>query len=347
MVLDDTLIELSQREILGLAFLFLLFVISIGISRMPQNNDPEKIPPLMELQRHVGLQKINTGLFLVALVFWGIIFALLFCGLVLVIWTFILATVPNTSIPEEIWDWRFSLVKLTALTATMGAVVALPFTLIRLTHSRRQTQTAKEALFNNKIDAAVSDLHAQRQVTRWIGDDASNGWEDDVTRRNGAINRLEGLAGEDPNAAPRIARMLSVYLREVSQQAPIELSPKTDDTEALLSWSKQLAPTRSDTQNAAQTLGRLISLRDASVDLGDIDLTRTNLQGFDLSILDFNNANFEEAMLEGTDFFGANLSGAFFRDVQLCGAKLRHINAKSAVFYAAALQGVDFFEANL
>jgi hypothetical protein len=249
----------------------------------------------------------------------------------------------------------------------MGAVVALPFTLIRLTHSRRQTQTAKEALFNNKIDAAVSDLHAQRQVTRWTGDDANNGWEDDVTRRNGAIDRLEGLAGEDPNTAPRIARMLSVYVRELSREMPAIVPPETEDVRKLHIWALDLKPARSDMQNAVQVLGRLKAVSGLQLDDGEIDLTNANLQGHDLTDLDLGmaklkNVNLQaadltEAKLKGTDLTNANLQcadlcGANLQETNLCFAKLQGANVFGAklqgtLFIRAQLQGADLRLAEL
>ena len=64
---------------------------------------------------------------------------------------------------------------------------------------------------DDKINAAMTVSHVQRQITKWDEDNkAQNWWDDYVTRRNGSIYRLLGLAKEESESAPRIARMLSV-----------------------------------------------------------------------------------------------------------------------------------------
>jgi hypothetical protein len=322
-----------------------VFIVMVGVvfgvqwitARPAPDKNPDKTHAITRLQSRMGLHEIHRSIFVLAMLLWGAVFGTLFLGLLAVLWELILSALPDPENARDVWSWRFSMVKLTALTATVGAVVALPFTLVRLTLTRRQTETNVEALFNNKIDAAVSDLHAQRQVTRWTRDDASNGWEDDVTRRNGAINRLEGLAGEDPNAAPRIARMLSVYVRELSREFHAEVAPETNDVEAIKEWTKSLEPARSDMQNAAQVLGRLKSVSGLALEDGEIDLRGANLQGCDLSGLNFNKALFGGAKLQG-----ANLSNAELQEANLGNAKLQ-----GAKLFIAKLQGADLSDAKL
>ena len=116
---------------------------------------------------------------------------------------------------------------LLSLLAAIGALVGLVFGLIRLFAVERQTKAQEEknrlegeALFNDKMTAATTDLYSRRQS----GDGA---WQDDVPRRNSAIDRLEGLVHERPDQAPRVARLLSVYLRELSgaDEVPAQTHP--------------------------------------------------------------------------------------------------------------------------
>ncbi|MFT5796290.1 MAG: hypothetical protein ACI84R_000336 [Candidatus Azotimanducaceae bacterium] len=343
--LDDIVLMLSKREALGFTLLVVFLILPIALSRFPHNGDPEKTPPLIALQKRIGLEQLNSGLFFIAVVMWVLIFASLFFGLLSTIWLVISNETPTTS--DEVWDWRFTLAGMAALTATLGAVVALPATLVRLTYARRQTDTAIQALFNDKIDAAVSDLHAQRKITKWDDEEKTTGWEDDVTRRNGAIDRLLGLASEEPNAAPRIARMLSIYVKELSRELPAKAPPETDDPITLREWAGKLRFARSDMQNAVQVLGKLRAESRQDLDQGEIDLSETNLQGFEMSSLNFEKVSFNQANLQGANLGFAQLRNARFIDAGLQGASLIVAKLHGANLFNAKLQGADIQGAEL
>ncbi len=344
MTVDDIIFEISQRNLIGIALLIAFLFVPIGISLLPYKGDPAKPPLFDRLQARMGLSGLNSGLLFVAIAIWAIIFVSLVLGLLGVIWSFILSPIPQGQ--AQIWDWRFSLAKMAALTATLGAVVALPFTLIRLTFTRTQTETAVEALFNDKINAAVEDLYAQRQISVPVTDGEKQShesiWQDDVTRRNGAIDRLEGLVQESPTSAERVARMLSVYVRELSQEYKPIPTPETTDRENLRRWARELKPARSDMQNAVQVLGRLQSISGVTELAGLVDLSGANLQGFDLSQLSFEKSNFSGAKLQGANLGRAQLQGADLGWAQLQGAHLRRAQLQGANLGWAKLQ-----EANL
>jgi hypothetical protein len=246
------------------------------------------------------------------------------------------------------------------LSGVIVAMIGAPLVVWRTYIAREQTKTTKEALFNDKINAAVSDLHAQRQITKWEGGKAQNGWEDDVTRRNGAIDRLLGLAKEEPAAAPRIARMLSVYVKELSREFKPKVPPETDNIGELRTWARNLTVERSDMQNAVQVLVQLRKESGHTLENSEIDLTGTNLQGFDLKRLNSNNVSFVNAQLQGADLRGAqlqraNLSSAQLQWTYLDNAQLQGAYLDSAQFdpattlsaarcSGAALRVVDFSE---
>jgi uncharacterized protein YjbI with pentapeptide repeats len=203
-----------------------------------------------------------------------------------------------------------------------------------------------DALFNDKINAAVSDLHAQRQLTKWYRTSVQNGWEDDITRRNAAINRLEGLVNEHPSSAPRIARMLSVYVREMSREFP-PVQPHGRSAAELFAWTKGLKPVRSDIQNATQALGRLQKIPSVVLKSREIDLKGANLQGFDLSGLTFETADFQNAFLEGADLNHANLKGSNFRACRLRGINLFWAQLSGADLADSQMQNANLFLCNL
>jgi hypothetical protein len=126
--------------------------------------------------------------------------------------------------------------------ALLVALLGAPFLIWRtvvaqrtLEATQRQTVLQEEAQFNDKINAAATDLAARRQVTRIVGYGAQKRilteWQDDLVTRAAAIDRLEGLAQEaierdDYPPAQRIARMLSIYVQELSREYPASEAPE-------------------------------------------------------------------------------------------------------------------------
>lgn len=238
----------------------------------------------------------------------------------------------------------------TAVALLMGVLAAAAtifFSVIRVWINERTASATEQALFNNKINAAFADLHAQRQVTKWLRGGAQNGWEDDVTRRNGAIDRLFGLASEEADAAPRIARMLSVYVKELSREFPAKTPPKSADQEILNEWASNLKSARSDMQNAVQVLGSLRKESGVSLSEGEIDLTNINLQGLDLYKLNFDKVSFSKAHLQGANLRSADLNGSNFRAANFQGTHFANASLKKAYLAAANLQQAQLSNANL
>ena len=220
----------------------------------------------------------------------------------------------------------------------IGLVVAAffgaPFLVLRTWVAARQTNLQDEALFNDKINAAATDLAARRQVTRVVEQDQKEvvltEWGDDLVTRAAAIDRLEGLALEamdrqDYAPAQRIARMLSIYVQELSRAYPPLDPPDDASPQDLREWARGLIPARPDMERAAQSLGRINppdETRRAAFGPGNIDLRRCNLQGFDLGELNLQGANLGVAQLQGTNLGWAQLQGAKLGRAQLQGADL-------------------------
>ena len=133
---------------------------------------------------------------------------------------------PTPDTPASELRWHSSL--MLAMLAAIGAVFTLAFAYIRVFTTERQTKAAEEqaahndrVLLNERFDAAASDLHSRRQFTQEIHSGAGTAfqdvWQDDVVKRNSAIDRLEELAEENLELLPRVKRMLSVYVRELSK----------------------------------------------------------------------------------------------------------------------------------
>jgi uncharacterized protein YjbI with pentapeptide repeats len=235
----------------------------------------------------------------------------------------------------------------------------------------RQADLQDEALFNDKINAAAEDLAARRQVTRRItvtkGRETEKKvlteWQDDVVTRSAAIDRLESLAREraqvDPTIVPRIASLLSVYVRELSKGdlKPKEhgLSEEEATPEALSLWARSLRPIRSDLEKAAQVLGRL--RRIAGQQELVIDLREANLQGFNLQELDFDLALMKEAKVQGASLSqtllrraalqGTKMQGTKLTNARMQGAYLSRAQLQGAVLSGAQMQGAEIFGTRL
>ncbi len=295
------------------------------------------------LKARLGLTDLPDLLFEGAILIWGLIFAVLTAGL---LWTILGAAFHAPALDADLWTLlRSKLITLAALTATMGAVVALPFTLIRLTLTRKQADTSAEALFNDKINAAAEGLAARRQVTRVIHQSTAEEavlteWQDDLVTRASAIDRLEGLANERPEEAGRIARMLSIYVRELSREFRAIVPPAGASPDDLSDWARGLQVVRPDMEKAAQSLGRLQEIDGHTIRPdSDIDLEGANLQGFRLTGLQFDNAVFSAAKMQGAYLDGAELQGAYLDGAELQGAYLDGAVLQAATLSGAKMQG--------
>lgn len=322
-------------------FYFICYLLAAGlIYTLLSTSKRRGDDPLDRLKGKFGASVTSDGIFFFALLLWAAVFLSLFYGLVSIIWEIIQN---STTIPDgDYSDPRFVFLRLTALTATMGATVALPFTLIRLRLTSEQTQTATDSLFNDKINAATENLNAMRQ--RWDG--KQNIWEDDIPHRNAAIDRLEVLAKDQPDSASRISRLLSVYVRELSREHP-PIKPLDGTTpEELIDWARTLTVQRSDVQNAVQVLGRLQGILSDKPDAITIDLRGANLQGFDLINLDFTNANFESANLERTTIGKSNFHGARFRYAKFLRTVFSNLDGTTETIFSGDLFAAIFKHCN-
>jgi uncharacterized protein YjbI with pentapeptide repeats len=232
----------------------------------------------------------------------------------------------------------------------LAAVVGLPFLIWRSVVAQKQVDVAEQGLFNDKINAAANDLHARRLVTM-NPDERENRWDywqDDIVKRNAAIDRLEGLVRENPETAERISRLLCIYLRELSAENKPQEVPQAATPKELRNWAGSLAQhSRSDMQNAAQVLGRLAQIDGVDPDKVEIDLRGANLQGFDLRGAVFNKARLMGALMQGADLGVAQMQGADLRGALMQGADLSRAKMQGADLGVAQMQGADLFGAQM
>ena len=287
--------------------------------------------PLHKLTASLGLGRIHPVLMLTSLTLYMALVGILLLGL----FGLILSTLEASGRTN---DYLFYVLRIGGLTAVLGAVIALPFTLVRLKLSQQQTETAQESLFNDKINEATKGLYARRQITTWHRKQGYvDHWQDDIVQRNAAIDRLEGLAKEKPTEIPRIARLLSVYVRELSAEVPPHEPPNDATPDELRDWAQALPKLRSDMEKAVQTLGSLANVAPDPLENGEIDLRGANLQSADLK-----GVKFDKALLQGAQVQGAFLDRAQLQGADLHGARFDDTTDLSAVtLRGAALSAVD------
>ncbi|WP_179380282.1 pentapeptide repeat-containing protein [Jannaschia marina] len=205
------------------------------------------------------------------------------------------------------------------------ALFGAPFLVWRTMVAQRQADTADAALLNEKIRDAATGLSARRQVS---GDDERDRWEDDVVARVRAIDTLEALAGERPDEARRIERLLASYVRGTFPARSLE---PTEELE------RRKAP-RLDLQAAVSALGRLHGVLVAR---GEVDY-RLDLRTCDFDGVDFSDGNFFAADLAGSRMEGAVFQSAIFDGCRLWGCLLNY-----GAFHGANFKGAKFDRATL
>lgn len=294
------------------------------------------VEPLGKIREGLGLRKLNSGLFLLCVLMWSLVFLLLIFGLILVIWQIIWGA--NPLYQNEIWDWRFLIAKLAALTATLGAVVALPFTLVRLAISRQQTRHAEEVLFHDKITSATRDLHARRQATKQADTaDVSDTWEDDIVRRSIAAGTLGRLLEQSPENRDDIISMLCLYVQELSKWTQNSELPSNINSSSLKDWKAQLRSARRDLEKALQVVGQAFQLNEIILSTPRIDLRHANLQAMDLNKTNFSNSFLQHANMRGAEMRKVNLQSTNLNSAKMDAAFLREANLKEAHLHNTSL----------
>jgi hypothetical protein len=196
--------------------------------------------------------------------------------------------------------------RLLTLGAGLFAAAALIFTARNFTLSR-------EGQVTDRYTKATEQLGSDKMDVRIAG-----------------VYSLERVARDSARDHPTVMEVLSAFIREHSRE------PWPDPPEEGR-W------TRPDVQAALTVVGRRDIKRDIRrIDLYDVHLVKTDLNGADLrgTILNC-------AYLKRTGLRGANLSGVPLKEATIRDAYLKGANLRGACFMDATLTGVDFTDADL
>ncbi|SPF80880.1 pentapeptide repeat-containing protein [Pseudoprimorskyibacter insulae] len=148
----------------GLATLCL--ILWFALRAQPEGEDLDA-PWLGRVQATMGMDKLGSGVFLPVAMLWLVVFLLLSLGLFYLIADTITRPLPvGSNVEDGDRAFRFHITQLAALTTVLGAVIALPVTLLRLGHSSRQTDATEQRLITEQINKAVEGLGAEKKVDR-------------------------------------------------------------------------------------------------------------------------------------------------------------------------------------
>ncbi|WP_424973790.1 pentapeptide repeat-containing protein [Dinoroseobacter sp. S124A] len=272
---------------------------------------------------------------------YGTIVLLLATGLIVVV----AATLAHFVEVKTSWEgYRWSLLTIATLTATLGAAIALPMTILKTRYTQRQTVAAEQNLITDRINQAVAGLGAEKVVkvltqgadgeARVVERSAPN-----IEVRVGAILSLERISISSPPDHVRIMEILCAYVRENACIVPVKENPKKPED-----WKQ-----RTDTQMALTVIGRRgpdkITLEQARGYA--LDLRGADVQLADMSEGAWQKARLSDAVMARALLFNANLQEANLWDANLQQANLWDANLQEAKLGGANLQEAGLWDANL
>jgi uncharacterized protein YjbI with pentapeptide repeats len=335
---------------------------------------------LSTLRERMGLTGLHPALVVFFILVWVALFFTLLTG---IFWVLVaIGEKVSVSSEEEGRDLRWYLLTFTAVIAAFGAVIALPFTLIKTALNRRQTETAEQGLITDRINKAVEGLGASKQTKRihetprfrkskgeWMYDKNGNPLpalrpdgqkiierevlelsEPNLEVRIGAIYALERISQDSTRDHIQIMEILCAYIRQNAGREDVPL-PEGDPTpEEWKSWAKEgREHPRLDVDVALKVIERRSEARkqlerDNGYRLG---LERAPLHKIILSKRDLTGADLRGANLQGANLRLVGLKGADLMAAKLQGGNLRSAQLQGVVLMGAQLQGVDLIGAQL
>ncbi|MFD0034914.1 pentapeptide repeat-containing protein [Streptomyces sp. NPDC127172] len=157
--------------------------------------------------------------------------------------------------------------------------------------------------------------------------------------RIGGLYALQRIAQDSPRDAPTIAQVISAYLRShapLPQKGTTAPAHPTNDVAAALSiLTRPLA--KDEPADLSQTELSGANLLPPIVH----KITRSHLEGANLSYADLERANLSLVDLEGANLQGADLSKADLRNANLEGANLMFADLSNAALLGVNLKGAS------
>lgn len=215
-----------------------------------------------------------------------------------------------------------TLILLSLLAGTVGALVALRMQYRTLEEGRQERDAWREAQEGRQRTWEVRQAKRNVEVERQL------------------INQIKDLRREWQGWQQKWYEMTAQHQQALQARADLEQElarlPHIEDVEIPLSTRADQQPERWQPPMLYQAdlRGRDLSHRY----LGRADLRQTNLAGANLYMADLNGATLTAANLEGANLSGANLCGTDLRGANLRGANLLVADLDHALLFEAVLE---------
>ncbi|WP_170432984.1 pentapeptide repeat-containing protein [Ruegeria arenilitoris] len=311
---------------------WVVFVVLDGIGK----SEPKWID---ETQRSLGLSKLNSAFFVSGAILWMALFSLIFLSL----WWFLIQVFlfDFSADGEPLREWHYHLSRIAAFVTVLGAITALPITLLRL-------QNASRSLGNTKINSALEGLSARREVLRAIpkkqvehSTEYVTDWERDTNRHLAALDALFAIVEDYPTEGPRITRMLCHYVRTESRlmsdynSVYQELSPAGKTR----IFPRHVPPEVRCAMELLASIGHPNGLNRPDL-TSQINLERSKLLNVQLPGAHFSGASFADSDLRFVNFtcasvVGTSFAGAYLQGAQLNGVMFHRNNFRLTEFFAS------------
>ncbi|WP_405111178.1 pentapeptide repeat-containing protein [Phaeobacter sp. BS52] len=325
--------------------------------------------PIAFLQSKLGLNAVWAPVLLIGAALWTIVFGFLIFGLLSVIWEIVQGVFWRSTEGDKTHDGRFALVRLTAITATTGAVIAFPMTLIKVKLTRDANETTVQGQITDRINKAVEGLGTEKTVKRQRHDQDGNPTYEKDTKgssdyskpvfvetsepnlevRIGSIFALERIARESPDFHIQVMGLLCTYIRLNSPvTGAAKLSFYNRDAENSAHHgdesSGQCPSLRIDIQTALDALGRRsetnIRTQEAFANF-KLRLNGCNLQGAQITG-NWNRADLSDSALEQASFSNASFVETDFRRSRLSKLAMAECSFENAKIERAELRFTNF-----
>ncbi|MGH1368868.1 MAG: pentapeptide repeat-containing protein [Maritimibacter sp.] len=339
--------------------------------------------PARSIQAKFGAETWPPPLFWAVSALWLLFALFVLFGIFHAISEFLGLAPPAKNDAVAMGDLRFLLTRMAALIAVLSAVIAFPFTVIRLRLTARQTSVQELGLATERLNKAIENIGKTREVRKEIRGEIEGVLEPNIEARIGGILSLGRVATENPEYHLEILDILCSYIRANASSIDAKESPHevfnelTRDRDGTKGFNAEDAfksgrfrqantigvlPTDLNSRNlgiwARASLSsrqdidlalRIIGERDAKqiklerVANYKLDLSKSNLQSCVLRG-NFDFAVFTDCRLDGATFEGS------FRESQFSFYGERAISGASlqaARCHRSDFTGADFSGANL
>ncbi|VCU58931.1 hypothetical protein EPIB1_1829 [Tritonibacter mobilis] len=315
------------------AFAFVVLPLGILLER------PREIT--RRLRRDLGAEALPEAVFAGFFLLWVVLCAFLFGGLITSLFDLVNELVLTDSADRSETakvNFRFFLAGIAALTATLGATLAIPVTLFRLRHSQQANETAQNGLIADRLHKAMEAL-AKDKIVKIDGEEFS---DPNIEVRYAALLTLDTLYKE---GNPQLTKnsyhdLLRAYLysnvhvvSRTSVQTGNRRLLRTDVHLALSHISS--IPEKPITDLRGITFPDRVMILDLS--LGGFRLNVSRMKSCFSQSCHFERVNFRACNWKDSIFSNCTFKHCLFRGNQFLGVK----EFKNCVFEGCALRDID------